>query len=130
MTVSVPCALLQGGVGFVLRQRFVPFGPEGPDMVVIVLDLDAHVHESGLEGIPRTVAYALMDHRGRTIVSRGASRDAEASAVAIADVVWSLRLAPAAGWDGAVAAELRLTRVASALIWPILAFLASLVAGR
>lgn len=130
MVLSGPFTLRQGGEGLVVRQRLRPFGPEGPDMVAIVLDLDALIQEVGLASVPPELSYSLTDHRGRRVTSRGTPFEATESVVRIANVVWTLRLSPAAGWSGAVANDLRFTRAASVLLWLTLMYLSSLVVGR
>lgn len=130
MVLSGPFTLVQGGEGLTVRQRLHPFGPAGPDMVAMVLDLDVLIRDAGLNGIPATIAFSLFDHRGREILSRGAPTDAVDSPVRVADVEWSLRMAPAAGWKGGVADEMRVSRAASVLLWLMLLVVTASVAGR
>jgi signal transduction histidine kinase/CheY-like chemotaxis protein len=130
MVLTGPVSLLQGGTGMIVRQRLHPFGPEGPDLVTIVLDLDELIREAGLGSLPGALIYRLLDDRGRVIVGRGVPLEPTVSSVTITDAKWTLELAPSAGWGGAVATELRYTRAASVLLWLLLVSLTYLIVGR
>jgi two-component system, cell cycle sensor histidine kinase and response regulator CckA len=130
VVLTGPISLLQGGVGFIARQQLRPFGPEGPDMVAMVLDLESLINEAALASIPANVAYALYDHRGRLLVGRDTIADPIRIVLPIADVSWTLRMAPAAGWRAAVATELRTTRTASALLWVMLMYISLTIITR
>lgn len=130
MVLTGPFQLVQGGDGVVVRQRLRPFGPEGPDAVAIVLDLNAIKQEAALDDIPPSLVYELVDGKGRVIMARGRPVDATRLPVRIADVTWTLSMAPMAGWQAAVAAELRPTRAASMLLWIMLVYLTLSVVGR
>jgi two-component system, cell cycle sensor histidine kinase and response regulator CckA len=130
VVLTGPISLLQGGVGFIARQQLRPFGPEGPDMVAMVLDLESLINEAALASIPANVAYALYDHRGRLLVGRDTIADPIRIVLPIADVSWTLRMAPAAGWRAAAATELRTTRTASALLWVMLMYISLTIITR
>lgn len=130
MVLTGPFRLVQGVQGLVVRQRLRPFGPEGPDMVAIVLDLSALIDEAQLSGLPKNIDFRLEDHRGRTVVSRGVPIEASVSRLNVADVEWTLHIAPAGGWQAAVATELRATRTASVLLWIMLLVITGTVVGR
>jgi two-component system, cell cycle sensor histidine kinase and response regulator CckA len=130
MVLTGPFPLVQGGDGMVVRQRLRPFGPEGPDMVAIVLDLGALIDEAGLRRIDPSIAYSLTDNSGRVIASRGHPEAATETRLGIANATWTLRMAPADGWTAAVSSELRATRAASALLWFMLLYLTVTVVGR
>lgn len=130
MVLTGPLRLVQGGDGVVVRQRLRPFGPEGPDMVSIVLDLETLIDEAGLRRIPPSIAYSLANERGRVIAARGTPESATEMRIRIADANWTLRMAPDAGWHGAVTGELRFTRAATALLWLMLVYITATVVGR
>ena len=130
MVLTGPFRLVQGVQGLVVRQRLRPFGPEGPDMVAIVLDLSALIDEAQLAGLPKNIDFRLEDHRGRTVASRGVPIEASVSRLNVADVEWTLHIAPTGGWQAAVATELRATRTASVLLWIMLLVITGTVVGR
>lgn len=130
VVLTGPISLLQGGVGFIARQQLRPFGPEGPDMVAMVLDLESMISEAALATIPASIAYALHDHRGRLLVGRDSIAAPIRVVLPIADVSWTLRMAPAAGWRAAVETELRTTRTASALLWVMLMYISLTIITR
>ncbi|WP_461412323.1 histidine kinase dimerization/phospho-acceptor domain-containing protein [Gemmatimonas sp.] len=130
MVLTGPFRLVQGVQGLVVRQRLRPFGPEGPDMVAIVLDLSALIDEAQLSGLPKNIDFRLEDHRGRTVTSRGVPIEASVSRLTVADVEWTLHIAPTGGWQAAVATELRATRTASVLLWIMLLVITGTVVGR
>lgn len=130
VVLTGPIALLQGGVGFIVRQQLRPFGPEGPDMVAMVLDLESLINEAALSSMPSSIAFALDDHRGRPLVGRDTMVDPIRIALPIADVSWTLRMAPAAGWRASANTELRTTRTASVLLWIMLMYITLTIITR
>lgn len=130
MVLTGPIRLIQGVQGMVVRQRLRPFGPEGPDMVALVLELGALIDEAKLSGLPANIDYRLEDHQGRTVVFRGVPLDATLSRLNVANVEWTLHIAPTGGWKAAVATELRPTRAASVMLWTMLLVITSTVVGR
>ncbi|WP_396214601.1 ATP-binding protein [Gemmatimonas sp.] len=128
--ITGPITLLQGGEGLIVRQRLEPFGPDAPDMVVMVLDLESLISEAALASIPRSVAYALIDHKRRRLAGRDSLQSPIDIPILVGDVRWTLRMAPVNGWNAAIATELSTTRTASVLLWIMLVYLSMVVLGR
>ncbi|HEY0929019.1 MAG TPA: ATP-binding protein [Gemmatimonas sp.] len=131
MVISGPLALLQGGVGLILRQRVSNVRAGFPDLVTMVLDLGPLFEEADGAAVPATVHTVLLDRRGHEL--RGDVSDVTEptmTPVRIGDGDWTVLASPADGWANAVAADLRPTRAATALIIVLLTSLAFGVVGR
>lgn len=65
MVISGPSALLQGGVGLILRQRVSNVRAGFPDLVTMVLDLDPLFEEADGAAVPKSVRTCCSTAEGR-----------------------------------------------------------------
>jgi len=131
MVISGPSALLQGGVGLILRQRVSNVRAGFPDLVTMVLDLDPLFEEADGAAVPKSVRTVLLDRRGQALRGDlGDVTEPTMTPVRIGDGDWTVLASPVGGWGAAVADDLRPTRAASVLITLLLTSLAFGVIGR
>jgi CheY-like chemotaxis protein len=113
VVVSGPVSLLQGGDGFVVRQRVSGVPPGFPDGVALVIDMATLLSEAAEAAPPPSIQMAIVGGNGAVL--HGARREGLAARldVPIGDGSWTVLASPRAGWHAAVANELRPTRLAS-----------------
>lgn len=130
VVITGPVALIQGGQGFVVRQKVARRTPDMPDMVVAVLDLGSLLSEAAFPTLPSTLRFGLLDRGGVLVHGSKALDDPTRTPVEIGDGRWTLLMAPADGWRAAVADELRSARVAIVLIGIMLVLVVASISGR
>lgn len=131
VTITGPVELLQGGQGLVVRQRVVRSDTGFPDLVAMVIDLPALVEEAASFSRPATLATVVLDRKQDILAGTGSAvADPVILPIRVSDGGWSLHAAPREGWNAAVAGDLRPTRIASAVIALLLAWLGYVVAGN
>jgi PAS domain S-box-containing protein len=130
-TVTGPIALLQGGTGFVARERVRRSEPDAPDLVAIVIDLPTVLKEAAaIANVPGSIALMLRDRRDSIIHAPHDVPDPMTVKVRLPDGDWEVQAAPVGGWTASVAQELFPTRVASALIVLLAMWLTYTLVGR
>ncbi|MBL0171442.1 MAG: CHASE domain-containing protein [Gemmatimonadaceae bacterium] len=136
VTITGPIELLQGGQGFIVRQRVVR--PRAtladsafPDLVAMVLDLPTLIAEAATFSQPTTLSLVVLDRRQEVLSGGKAPLDDPMYVpIRVPDGGWTLLAAPPEGWAASIADDLRPTRIASAMIVLLLAGLAYIAAGR
>jgi signal transduction histidine kinase/CheY-like chemotaxis protein len=130
VVITGPVALIQGGQGFVVRQRVERRRPDMPDMVVAVLDLGSLLSEAEFATLPGSLRFGLLDRNGALLNGSANLDDPTQTIVDIGDGSWTLLMAPANGWAAAVSDDLRPLRVASVLVGLMLVLMVASVSGR
>ncbi len=131
VVITGPVELLQGGRGLLIRRRLEGVLPAFPDLVSMAIDLDPILDEArGIAPMPG-LRVALLDHAGRSLRGTpGGFDDPATVTVSLPDGEWRIVGVPTDGWDGAIARELRPTRVASAVMLLLVFCITYLVFGR
>ncbi len=130
VTITGPINLVQGGRGLVVRQRIVRPDSGFPDLVAMVMDLPAIIDEAAAFSRPTGLTLVVLDRKQDRITGPSTTLDDPVIVpIRVADGGWTLLVAPPNGWNAAVAADLRPTRIASAMIGMLLVWLTFLVAG-
>ncbi len=131
VTVTGPVTLIQGGLGLVVRERIDRQEPEFPDLVAMVLDLPPLLAEARSLTRIAGVRFVLRDRGGNRLDGTDTALvDPEVVTVRVPDGAWSLEAAPTAGWRGAVAEELRPTRIALTVIVLLITWMTYVLFGR
>ncbi|MEQ1692960.1 MAG: ATP-binding protein, partial [Gemmatimonas sp.] len=131
VTITGPIALLQGGVGFLVRHRVVSTDRTLPDLVAMVLDLPTLVAEAAAFSRPTTLSLVVLDRKQEILTGPTTPlEDPVYVPIRIPDGGWTLLAAPPDGWRAAVADDLQPTRIASALIIVLLVGLTVVVSGN
>lgn len=130
VTITGPTALLQGGDGLIARQRIARSDSSYPDLVAMVLDLPAILNEAADFSRPSALTLVVLDRKRRVLSGPVTPlEDPVSVTVRIPDGGWTLLASPPNGWSASVAGDLRPTRIASAMIALLVAWVVSLVAG-
>jgi signal transduction histidine kinase/CheY-like chemotaxis protein len=123
---------MQGGRGFIARQRIRARVAGMPEIAAVVVDEQAIFEVAGvLAGIPG-LDIAVLDRSDRVFFPSGATRPDRAVAVAITapDGNWTLTAAPTVGWEASVVGPLWGARFATLLVALLAAGFTFVTVGR
>ena len=131
ITVTGPVTLIQGGVGLIVRERIDTKVPDFPDLVAMVLDMPPLLAEARSMTPMPGVRFALRDRGGKPLAGTDTSLvDPELVTVRVPDGAWTLEAVPTGGWPVAVRGDLHPTRIASAVIVLLLAWMTYVLFDR
>ncbi len=131
VVLSGPAELVQGGMGLISRMPARGPGGELLAVVAVVLDLPPILSEAGADRLP-TLKLGLRSSGAGVFAGDSAvfQSDPVLATITLAEGEWQLGIIPIAGWEGAIAEDLFLARLALGLLALLTGLSAGLAAGR
>lgn len=131
VTITGPIALVQGGVGLLVRQR-IASRPGFPDLAAVILDVPRLVAAAGIPDPTTGLRMELRDRSGRWFSGdrEGSAAAPESLAVATPDGDFRLLAAPVEGWAARTAPSQRRWRGGMALLVVLASVIGGLVGRR